>query len=492
MTNRTPQSSFFSAFTFTLLFTTGLFASGPFSSDLAAQGMPLDSVLGRISGELNNSSLAPQLETILSNYADQRVWGLSTGDFTNDSLPDLALSLYDMSLRKNQVRVIFLRNNKGKTLENIFERVYPYVESPIEIGLSIEGSVVTVVQKMGDQHWVQQGYTDFAGDVILIDRFVTEREELKGPKNRSLGHEVYANFENLRSRESYFTGASGEPLFTTKYLTFPAYQRLRDVYAGYGQIAADTTKDFIVDGLGMRKDSRDLSIARAMSAYDDEFLYFSITVSDDYVAGNPDKETASDRVSLWFDTQFREDRRVLSKQGGFPTFRDQLDSTIYNLTFVLPSAPGKLSKVLYSAERPLTPLQQEALREVKAQMAYDTLNGIVTGYTVRTKIPFAFFGFETNPLQDLDIRRPSSNGNGGSSETPYGEEHLSMGFTALVYDIDDPSRPQEATIQATSQYKKSDPSSFGTLIFEPQGSFYGEVYPTYMNTLRQELQTAGY
>ncbi len=46
-----------------------------------------------------------------------------------------------------------------------------------------------------------------------------------------------------------------------------------------------------------------------------------------------------------------------------------------------------------------------------------------------------------------------------------------LGFTALVYDIDDPSHPNEVTIQATSKYEEGNPATFGTLVLEPSGEY---------------------
>lgn len=469
-----------------------------------AQGMPLDSVLGRITAAVHNPALTAELHDLIPSYASQRVWGLSLGDFSNDSLADIAISLYDLSLGKNQVRVFFLVNNRGQHLQKVFDRVIPYIESPIEVGLTTDGSVITLIQKISDQHWTQDGYSFEAGDLVLVDHFETDREELKGAKARELGHDRYRNYENLRTRETYFAGASGEQLYRVQYATFPSYQRLRDVYPGYGFGMTDTTKDFIIEGLGQRKDSRDLSIARAMTAYDDDYLYVSMSINDDYVVGNGATDEANDRITLWFDTQVKGDRRVKSKQGGFPTFRNAIDSSVYSITLVVPPAQGKVTKVEYSDLRPLTSIQQEAIKNIKAQMAFDTVNGLVKGYTMRARIPFTFLGFEANPLLSLDLRpsktttsASATNANATASSTNENgtrndDDQLSLGFTALVYDVDDPSRPGEVTVQATSEYKKADPSTFGTLIFEPQGLFYGEVTPTYISSLKDAIVKAGY
>src|ERR1700733_14527623 len=83
------------------------------SSRLGAQGMTMDSILPRIGSDLHGQALAEQLRTLISDYANAKVWGLAIGDFSNDSLPDLALSLYDGNIAKNQVRVYLFENVKG-------------------------------------------------------------------------------------------------------------------------------------------------------------------------------------------------------------------------------------------------------------------------------------------------------------------------------------------------------------------------------------------
>src|SRR5687768_16133198 len=75
-----------------------------------AQGQSLDSLESRLAESFTLQQVS-QLKTMIPNYPNQRVWGLAIGDFSNDRHPDLALSLYDLSLGKNQVRVYLLQND---------------------------------------------------------------------------------------------------------------------------------------------------------------------------------------------------------------------------------------------------------------------------------------------------------------------------------------------------------------------------------------------
>jgi hypothetical protein len=467
---------------------------------IRAQGMPLDSMLPRITSELHNPALAGQLRTLIPDFANVKVWGFATGDFSNDSLPDLALSLFDLGVSREQVHIYLFENVKNANLFSRYERMAEFVESPIEVGVSIEGSVVTIARKTGEEHWSQEGYTIEFGDVILVDRFETEKETLaSGPKARSIGHDVYRNYETLRTKESYFTGSSGDALMSAAYFTLPSYNRLRELYPGYGRSLSDTSKDFIVSGASFRRDAQDLSIKSMLAAYNDEFLYITARVQDDYVIGGQQNLEANDRISFWFDTKYtgdrlNRDRRLLSKEGGFPTFRNALDSLVYNITFALPARPGKVTNVGYSTKLALNAQQREALNSVVAQMAYDTSNGVVNGYRLTLRIPFTFFGFETNPARLYETRVPSHTGEETSDLSIYGGigEAATLGFTALAYDVDDAARTNEVTMQATSKYEQGNPSSFGTLVLEPSTLYYGEVHPTYLEHVHSALLTAGY
>jgi len=485
---------FILAFAVSLLFCT---------SNLFAQGMTLDSLLPRIGAELHNPALAEQLHDLIPDYSNARVWGYAAGDFTLDSLPDLALSLYDPGRARSSVHVYLFENLDNKKLANEFEREIPFVESPMEVGLSIDSSVVTITQKIGQDHWTQEGYSIVYGDITLIDRFETQQENLAGVGNgkpHPLGHEVYRNYQTLRTRESYFTGTAGGSMLAESYFTLPAYERLREIYPGYGHLLSDTSKDFITEGVGLRRDAADFSIRSMQAAYDDDYLYIAVRVHDDYVIGGQPDIAANDRVSFWFDSKYtgdrlNRDRRILSEEGGFPTFRTSLDSLVSNITFVLPAHPGKVTQVTYSTVTPLTPLEQEGLNKVRAVMEYDTNGGnAVNGYRLTLKIPFSFLGFETNPEHAYETPVPiaSKEETSDLAATASITDAATLGFTALVYDVDDPARPNEVTVQATSHYEAGNPSTFGTLVLEPSALYYGEVHPTYLDMLRKGLVSAGY
>src|SRR5262249_25593704 len=160
-------------------------------------------------------------------------------------------------------------------------------------------------------------------------------------------------YENLRTKESYFSGTSDNPLLAESFFTLPSYSRFREIYPGYGHLMFDSSTDYIISGSGFRRDANDLSIRSLQAAYNDDYLYLSIRVRDDYVVGGQAALASNDRVSFWFDSKYtgdrlHRDRRVLSMEGGFPMFRTALDSLVTDITFSVPAHPGPVNQISYS------------------------------------------------------------------------------------------------------------------------------------------------
>lgn len=463
------------------------------SSTVLAQGMPIDSLRSRLASELRIADAAEQLRSQISNYDNMRVWGMATGDFSNDAAPDLAISLYDITGGASQrfVMVRLFQNQNGR-LVPMLSRSAQYFESPIEVGLSIDHSAVSIIQKTGENSWFQEAYTIQFGDVILTERFDTESQPVQaatGQQPRIFGRQISRNYENLFTREMYFGGATGENLLSAEYYTIPAYNRLRSVYPGYGSWMMDTSSRFILQGASTRRGAADLSIEKGLAAYDDEYLYISLSVNDDYLSSGNNNIESNDRVVLWLDTYLKGERVIKSRKGGTLTFRNELDSFIYSITIPLASFPGQIEKVSYTSAAPLNSAQQESARSIRVQYDQDTSGSRLTGYTLKVRIPWGFLGFESNPVSLYETRAPQVVAQIESIEK---EESPVFGFTALVHDVDDPNRPNEVTIQATSAFKPGDPSSFGALDLKPSTQFYGRVYSTFVPTLKEGLLDAGF
>ncbi|MEI8135643.1 MAG: hypothetical protein WCH46_11335 [bacterium] len=467
-----------------------------------AQGMPIDSLFERFSEHFPKQMLASLRNQIQIRYDEQRVWGLAIGDFSNDTLPDLAISLYDIDNPTREVTVYLLLNVGNQSFRNILRKKYSYVETPIEVGLTTDGSVVTVMQKTGDDQWYQEGYTFYAGDLTLVDDYQTNKEEIPAisPKAKAMGHSRYRDFETLLTKETYFATKDLQNMMEAKFYTFPSYNRLRSVYPGYGKDMSDTTKQFIIKGLDYRRDAKDLSIHRALALFDDEYIYFSITVTDDAVYGGSEKMENDDRVALWFDTWGGANRYFQkTKKGGIPTFRTETDSTVYSLIFSAPDVGGRSAKLTISSVAELSEIQKEASKSIRSSFTRDTTSGLVSGYTIKARIPFAFLGYESNPVTAFENRASEmmfetkdAKSQKNAKVQPEEIQPPKIGFTAIVYDIDNPKHPEETTIQATSNFRTDDPTSFGEINFIPSRKFYGMVQPLYLKEFTQEMIEAGY
>lgn len=456
-----------------------------------SQGMPIDSLRLRFSRELGISDAPEQLRPLVANYENMRVWGMAIGDFSNDRTNDLALSLYDLKGPRQRVNVYLFQNIDGQ-LRKMMVRNAGFVESPIEVGLSTDNSVLSIIQKVSDDHWFQEGYSVQFGDVILTERFETVTQAGAGARQRNFGHQINRDFETLLTKEAYFGGTEGENLLSTEYYTFPAYNRLRNVYPGYGSWMRDTTRGFILEGLVHRRDAGDLSIHQAQAAYDDEFIYVSTSVRDDYISASGRNVTTKDRLTLWFDTYMKGDRKVYPKKSGKEAFRTRADSFVYSITIPLSSVEGRLEGIDYTSVGQLNGLQQSGAAEIRAQMTHDTIDGRLVGYTVRTRIPWTFFGFDMNPVSLYETRAPQSVTIPSELVEVKDEESPQIGFTVVVHDIDDPARPGESTVQATSRIRENDPSTFGTMDLKPSTQFYGLVYSTYYDIVKRGLLDAGF
>jgi hypothetical protein len=465
------------------------------------QGMPVDSLKDRLTGSFNEDLFASLRDALPIRFDAQRVWGLAIGDFSSDGKPDLAISLYDISVGGRQVTVHLLQNEDGKTFKEMFRKKYSYIETPIEVGLASEGYILYVVQKPDDNNWIQEGYTIYAGDVITLDEFETRKVELGSPgsKAKPFGYELYRSYESLMTTEKYFDMKNSTQILSSRYYSFPAYSRLRNVYPGYGKDMFDTSTKFIVKGGIHRKDDKDLSIEKGLAAYDDEYIYYSIQVNDDQVWGGNDKMESNDRVALWFDI-FAGDNRYVAKapKGGVPTFRTNADSTIFNIIFSMPDIMSRTPKLTISTVANLTDAQQEASKLIRGLVERDTMNKMVSGYTLKVRIPFAFLGLEANPINAYESRAAENvfDDKDGKKKKLRSVRDFSsyprFGFTAVAIDVDDPNLPDEITMQATSDFRPNDPSSYGELLLVPTGDFYGAVTPTYLKELSEDVQDAGY
>ena len=96
-----------------------------------------------------------------------------------------------------------------------------------------------------------------------------------------------------------------------------------------------------------------------------------------------------------------------------------------------------------------------------------------SGYTVKIRIPWGLFGFESAPLEDDDL--------------------MQFGMNVVVHDVDNPYRPEEVTTITTSQnFDRTKPATFGSLVLVPTNKYYGESTNIFLGELKERLQEVGY
>src|SRR5205085_1053959 len=110
---------------------------------------------------------------------------------------------------------------------------------------------------------------------------------------------------------------------------------------------------------------------------------------------------------------------------------------------------------------------------IRATVIRDTADGVVNGYTIKARIPFTYLGFENNPIGAYELHAMEAQFDENSKKkkenvldhSPY----PTIGFTAVVNDLDDPNHPEEITQQATSDFNPQNPLTFGELVLIPNG-----------------------
>ena len=145
------------------------------------------------------------------------------------------------------------------------------------------------------------------------------------------------------------------------------------------------------------------------AAYNEDYLYLSIRVRDDYVIGSEPKLEQNDHVTFVFDSKYtgdrqNRDRRLIPSRtaGSAVTFRTDADSLVRSVTFAVPPRPGRVLIIRHRTPQVSNAAEQEVRSRIQGEMRFDTTNGVVSGYRLSVRIPFAYLGFETNPARSYE------------------------------------------------------------------------------------------
>jgi hypothetical protein len=96
------------------------------------------------------------------------------------------------------------------------------------------------------------------------------------------------------------------------------------------------------------------------------------------------------------------------------------------------------------------------------------------GYYLMFKIPFSALGKTGAPISENE------------------NEIIEWGCTIRVIDIDNEFRPERFTILQTSLFNEESPVSYGSLLFMPDETWYGETYNIYRDKIVQSIEEFGY
>lgn len=388
---------------------------------------------------------------------DYRIWGWDVGDFSGDGYHDLAASIKIKGDRSRAVQVYLFVDIDGY-LTKVGQFEYKYIELPIEVGIAIRDNACHVMQKERKYHWDVIGYRFDNGSLIVLDEFSTKQK-------KRLTRESYRNFQTLNGYERFLSTRSGKVEFFTEFLSIPSYSRGRYVFKGLSSDVISNSVKFVPSGAFYWEGKEDVSL-KIRSAYDDEFVYVLVYVTDDIVTPERIEDGLSERVEVWLDVA-NVPNRILREDTKWDEYRTLADSGIFSFAVYPGNFAERKAYVNISATDELTEVQRQAVEQVKAVSSlWDD------GYVVKLRIPFQLLGFEGAPIDPDAITE--------------------FGCTVVAYDIDNEFRPEEESVIATSAFESMNPATYGALLFIPNSIRYGEARNIYADPVAERLKELGF
>jgi hypothetical protein len=401
------------------------------------------------------------IKTQLPQGTDYAIWGWDVGDFSGDGYHDVAVSL-KLASDKSKTVMVYLFVDIDGYLTRVGTIPFKYFEMPLEIGVVIKNDACYATRKRKEFDWLIRGYTFIDGALIMLDEYTTNRVG-------NFTHESYHNYQNLTNTEKYLQTNSGKVELTTKYLTIPSYQRGRELFKGYSSKAVSCDVDFVPKGAYYWHGEDDACFS-VRSAYDEQFLYMTIDVTDDNVVTQRCDSCPCDYIDVWFDVippyQEKGDRFINQKDKKI-TFRTSSEIGIYCFSFYPGNFLDKKAFMKISTTDDLESYQKLATKNIKVVSSLRK-----NGFVLKYKIPFTMLGFEEFPMAE-----------GKSTE---------FGCTVVYHDIDNEYRPEEESQIATSAFSSLNPSTYGSLILIPPEEWYGDTINIYKDDIVKALSEFGY
>lgn len=407
-----------------------------------------------------DKALILDIQRQLPQGSDYSIWGWDVGDFSGDGNIDVAMSI-KLATERKRIAQVYLFVDIDGYLTKAGQFSYSFVDLPLEIGVVIRDNACYITQKNKQYDWLIRGYTFDNGSLILLDEFTTSRID-------NLTYETYRNYITLRNTQKYIVTGSGKVEHLSDYLVIPSYPRNRLIYKGYNPEPMIGKIDYVYKGAYHWKGEDDASFT-VRSAYDDDYLYMTVNVTDDVVVAQNCDTCPCDHVELWLDVNPPEsDRsRYVKSTGSKLEIRNNADTGIFRFSIFPGNFLDKKAFMRISATDELETYQKVASRTIKA-----VSNLTENGYVVKFKIPFQLLGYSGNPVEDNSL--------------------LEIGCTIAVYDIDNEFRPEEATWIASSAFSPLNPSTYGLLVLIPKEQWYGDTKNIYQDDILNYLLEYGF
>ncbi len=430
------------------------------NTSFAQSGMTFSDLSKRLEPYFDEEMIN-DVKTQLPKDSKYKIWGWDVGDFSGDSYSDLAITI-KLSSDKQKIAHVYLFVDLEGYLTNVTEFKYHYFELPIEIGVVIRYNNCYITKKIKKYNWFIKSYQFDNGVLILNEDYETEQ------KNKYT-HQKTINYSSLQTIDKYIVTNNNDLALYSNYLTIPSYLRSRMIFTGHQTQAFSNYIDYVDKGAYYWNGDKDCSFY-VSSAYDDQYLYMTVTVNDDKITQPLCDTCISDYIEVWFDVSPKtlNGNRLVEKKGNKLYFRKKGKRGIFSFKIF----PGDFkSKRPYlkdvSTTDDLYNFQKDEINRIKCVSALKD-----SAYIIKFKIPFLLFGYDGPPIKDNSLSK--------------------LGCTVVVNDIDNEFRPEEETRIATSIFDPKNPATFGDLVFVPQDKWFGSVINVYKNNLVKFLTENGY
>ncbi|MBQ6270026.1 MAG: hypothetical protein IJK61_07915 [Bacteroidetes bacterium] len=391
---------------------------------------------------------------------DFLVWGWDVGDFSGDGNNDVAFSIRRSGLKERVVDVYLFVDIEGY-LTKVDSFPFTFVEMPLEVGVAIRNNTCFVTKKLKQYNWDIKGFRFINGVLVNYDNYSTR-------KLNKITYETYRNYYKLFNTDRYLNTAKGGTILKLDYLTIPSYSRGRLIYDGITQGAYSNYIEFVPEGAYWLSDSNDLSF-EVKSAYDSEYLYFTINVKDDYVVTPFCDTCVSESIEVWLDVHdyLKSGERIATIQNETPLFNNKAKTGIYKFEIRAGNFVTQPATIIMSSSDELNSMQK--LAALNSNVVCDISD---SGYYAILKIPFAALGRTEPPIKEDTI--------------------VEWGCAVRVIDYDNEFREEEKTVMDLSAFVAENPSSYASLLFIPDEKTYGEIYNIMQGKVIEYIKNIGF